>query len=172
MKPGAGKRKGSSFERDVSRALSLWITNGKLEDCLWRSAMSGGRATAARKKGSVVRQAGDITAVAPEGHVLTDHWYIECKFYKDFEIASMLIANTGKLASFWNIARHQSAHHKKFPMLIFKSNRMPVLVIVSPGTLEQFIDDTKIGVPTVIKPGAYDIWHFDALMQTTWTRAV
>src|SRR5215216_6431446 len=37
--------KGPQWEREVCRALSLWVTNGERVDVFWRSAMSGGRAT-------------------------------------------------------------------------------------------------------------------------------
>jgi len=47
MRKGGGKAKGASFERDICRRLSLWVSAGKQEDVFWRSAMSGGRSTVA-----------------------------------------------------------------------------------------------------------------------------
>ena len=90
MRPGMGKAKGSAFEREVCKKLSLWITDGKMDDCLWRSAISGGRATIAHRKGKVVRQGGDICAVSLEGHVLTNKWYIENKHVKKMEAPTWL----------------------------------------------------------------------------------
>jgi hypothetical protein len=52
MRKGGGKQKGSQFERDVCRELSLWVSHGKQEDVYWRSAMSGGRSTVAALKGA------------------------------------------------------------------------------------------------------------------------
>ncbi|MBM3120244.1 MAG: hypothetical protein FJ006_12010, partial [Chloroflexi bacterium] len=58
--------KGASFERDISRQLSLWWTHGERDDVFWRSSMSGGRATVRAKKGQkTAYQNGDITATDP-----------------------------------------------------------------------------------------------------------
>jgi hypothetical protein len=124
-----GKVKGGAFERDISKALSLWITNGKRADTLWRSAMSGGRATIAFNKGERVRQAGDITAVHPDGAPFVAQWYIECKFYKNLEIQSSIISGRGKLFTFWNKTVIEARKHNRSPMLIAKQNLVPILVL-------------------------------------------
>lgn len=126
MKKGGGKGKGSGFEREICVALSKWITDGVHIDCLWRSAMSGGRATV--KKG-LVRQSGDITAVAPEGHVLTDKFYIECKAYKDIDL-NCLVTGKGTLLNFWMIASREAVKYNKLPMLIFKRNHWPIIALL------------------------------------------
>lgn len=122
-----GKQKGAGFEREICVALSKWITNGEKIDCLWRSAMSGGRATIKRGE---VRQAGDITAVSPEGHALTDRFFIECKSYKNLSLDA-LIKEKGTLVDFWNVATREAKSHNKLPLLIFKQNRWPVIVCTS-----------------------------------------
>ena len=126
MKQGGGKQKGSSFERDVCKRLSLWLTNGKREDCLWRSAMSGGRATV---HGTKVRQAGDICAVAPEGHILCEAYFIECKHVKKLALDQAIIKNTGPLIDYWKIARREAKRHSKMPVIIAKQNGWPVLLV-------------------------------------------
>src|ERR1700726_4969976 len=81
MRSGGGKSKGSGFERQVCRQLSLWITHGRHQDTLWRRGLSGGRGAVNRKLGIGNRtQCGDISAVSPEGHKLTDLFVVECKF--------------------------------------------------------------------------------------------
>ncbi len=128
-KAGSGKRKGSKFEREVCKQLSRWVTNGKREDVFWRSAMSGGRATVAKKAGRDVRQAGDITSVSPEGHLLTDNYYLECKSYKNLDIDSFLMDGKGKLAKFWLETKRQAAKYLRHPILIAKENgRHPIVV--------------------------------------------
>lgn len=122
-----GKAKGGSFEREICVSLSKWISNGERIDLLWRSAMSGGRATVKRGQ---VRQAGDICAVAPEGHCLTDQFYIECKSYKDLSL-DCLVKSKGTLIDFWQEAVKESMLHKKLPMLIYKQNRAPIVVCLS-----------------------------------------
>jgi len=122
MKAGGGKGKGSEFERVICKSLSLWVTSGKSIDVFWRSAMSGGRATI--KKG-LVRQAGDITAVAPEGHTLTNAFYLELKHLKDISLDS-LITGKGSLVTIWDKTIVEAAKYDRIPVLIFKQNRWPV----------------------------------------------
>lgn len=133
-KAGAGKRKGSAFEREICKRLSMWVSGGKKTDLFWRSAMSGGRATVARKSGKVVRQAGDICATTPEGHVLTDAWYLECKSYKQIDFAQFVLSDTGKLAQWWKRAKSEARHYGKEPVLIVKQNGWKPLVISRVGS--------------------------------------
>lgn len=100
--------------------------------------MSGGRATVAHKRGGVVRQAGDICAVAPEGNEFIEKWYVECKFYKSIDLDSWIIKNTGKIAGWWKIARRIAKRYKRSPMLIVKQNGWPVLIISRQTALEQW----------------------------------
>ncbi len=137
MRKGGGKSKGAAYERWVCEQLSLWITNGKRRDCLWRSAMSGGRATIQNRKGKKinVRQAGDITSVSPEGHALTDNFYIECKHVKKLALDQFIVKNTGALAKFWKTAQHAARKYSRNPIIIARQNGWPDLVIFRPAPL-------------------------------------
>jgi len=128
MKRGGGKQKGSAFERVVCKQLSLWVSHQQREDCFWRTAMSGGRATL--HGATKVRQAGDITAVAPEGNELVHRYVIECKFYRDLQLVAFLLFNKGKLAGFWKVVCAEANRHGKRPMLIAQQNRLPTLVLM------------------------------------------
>jgi hypothetical protein len=118
-----GKQKGGEYERSICKQLSLWVSKGKDVDLYWRAAISGGRATVQKGK---VRQSGDITAVAPEAHVLTDKLYIECKFYKNLSI-DCFIKGKGTLIDFWKVAVKESSKYNKIPVLIFKQNNWPTM---------------------------------------------
>jgi Holliday junction resolvase len=123
------KQKGSAFERDICRKLSLWISNNEHNDLLWRSAMSGGTATVARKRGeSKSHQCGDISAIAPEGHVLTDKVIIECKHYKKLDWEALIYKNSGNISKFWSVLLDDCKHFNKRPFLILKQNGRTVLV--------------------------------------------
>jgi hypothetical protein len=131
MKRGGGKGKGSSFERKLCKALSLWITDGARDDCLWRSAISGGRATVARGKGKLIaHQAGDVAAVHAEGHVLTDNFFIEAKHYRKLGTAAFLTSRPSLLGRFWDHAVNEAKLYQRVPMLIAKENNVPTLVLV------------------------------------------
>lgn len=72
--------KGSAFEREICKKLSLWWTHGNRDDVFWRTSNSGGRATI-RAKGEqkTFGQYGDIQATDPIGQQLLDRFTIECK---------------------------------------------------------------------------------------------
>jgi hypothetical protein len=72
--------KGSSYEREICKRLSLWWTDGKREDVFWRSAASGGRAKVRGRQGKQTHgQHGDICATDPIGQPLIDLFTIEIK---------------------------------------------------------------------------------------------
>jgi hypothetical protein len=123
------KAKGASFERAICKQLSLWLTQGKREDVLWRSAMSGGRATVAHRKGKDVRQCGDICAVGPEGHEFCQRYFLELKHVKRLALDQFLVKGTGPLANFWRVAKREAAKHKRQPILIARQNGWPIIVL-------------------------------------------
>ena len=139
-----GKQKGSGYERDICKRLSLWVSAGQHEDLFWRSAMSGGRATVGLKRGVSLRQAGDICSVSPEGHALTNVFYCECKFYKSLDIAGFFLTGTGNLAGFWRVAVKEASKHKREPMIIARQNRTPDLIILKPGAVKRLVDTKKL----------------------------
>lgn len=68
MRRGGGSNKGSSFEREICKDLSLWWTDGERDDVFWRTAGSGGRATNRARTGKTTAGAeGDLTATDPIG---------------------------------------------------------------------------------------------------------
>jgi hypothetical protein len=122
--------KGAQFERLICVRLSQWISAGERKDCLWRSAISGGRATVLHRSGTVLRQSGDITAVASEGFAFTERWFVECKFRKNLMLTRFFVEGQGNLAKWWSIAQHEAAKYSKQPMLIARQNRCPTLVVL------------------------------------------
>lgn len=73
-------KKGSEFERETCRLLSLWWSNGRHDDLFWRTATSGARATARAKKGKKTRShAADICATDEVGLPLTRYVCLELK---------------------------------------------------------------------------------------------
>lgn len=126
------KQKGSAFEREICKALALWISDGERKDVFWRSATSGGRATIALTQGDTLSaQAGDISAVHELGHKLLNRFYIECKFYKDLEVGNLIFGtHTGTLYQFIDHVTADAKRYSKHPMLIVKQNQRPTLMII------------------------------------------
>jgi hypothetical protein len=72
--------KGSEFERQICKQLSLWWSNNKRDDIYWRTSNSGGRATVRAKKGGTTKgQYGDVCATDPIGQPLLDLITLELK---------------------------------------------------------------------------------------------
>ena len=66
-----GKNKGPQFERQFSKELSLWWTDGKDDSVFWRTQSSGARATIRTKQGKRTDgQYGDIAAMNEDGKKL------------------------------------------------------------------------------------------------------
>ena len=131
MIKGGGKKKGSSFEREICKKLSLWISEGEKDDVFWRSAMSGGRSTVGVKKGiKRSQQVGDISAIDVIGQKFIDIFLVECKFYKNIQLHSLLFGKPSKnsIHEFWTVLEKKAKEFYKEPMLIFKQNKLPVLI--------------------------------------------
>jgi len=72
--------KGSNFERDICKQLSLWWTNQERDDVFWRTAGSGAMAKVRSKvQQQTFGQYGDIQATDPIGQPLIDLCSIELK---------------------------------------------------------------------------------------------
>lgn len=129
------KQKGASFEREVCKQLSLWVSHGKQEDVFWRSAMSGGRSTVAAARGKrLATQAGDISPIALIGIPFARIFLIECKHYANLDYQS-LITGKGHLIDFWLTVRKEANRCGKMPLLIAKQNRvLPVVCLDRDGT--------------------------------------
>ena len=77
----AKSKKGSKFERDMCKLLSLWFSHGKRDDIFWRTAGSGARATVRMKnQGKMTADsAGDICAIHESAKPLTRKCIFELK---------------------------------------------------------------------------------------------
>ena len=120
--------KGSAFERDVAKQLSLAVTNGSDAFIFARRSGSGG---AGRDKSGASGITGDIFADKPEGNPLTDQVSIECKFYKDLTrgLWNYISGKPSKVDEFIAQAKEDGDVGKKSWMLIMKCNNMSVIVI-------------------------------------------
>jgi hypothetical protein len=174
MRAGGGKAKGASFEREICRRLSLWVSHGKREDLFWRSAMSGGRATVAGRRGvTLAAQAGDISSVDKEGHVLTETLYFETKHVKDIGVEAFVIKNTGPLAKYWRTAVREAKQYGKEPVLIIRQNRLPTLWISQPNTIRGLFASRpkRRELAVVYFPnGRCSIWLLDTVLGTQFNR--
>lgn len=138
MRSGQGKSKGSAFEREICKKLSLWISEGRRTSVFWRSPMSGGRVTVQLstitsqdelKDKLMKNQIGDISSMDRPGDKFIDRYVVECKFYKNLKLDALIYGQPkdGVLA-FWGKLVSQSNITNKLPILIMKQNHKPILI--------------------------------------------
>jgi hypothetical protein len=127
------RQKGSEWERECCKRLSLWLTNGVRDDLFWRSAMSGGRATIQHRKGIANKtQVGDITAIDPLGEeMLLRHVVVECKFRKNVDMLASFLCKRGSLYGWWHKEVEKAYRVNRDPMVIVLQNRLPALLITT-----------------------------------------
>jgi hypothetical protein len=115
-------QKGSSFERQFCRALSLWVSKGVDENIYWRTSGSGGWAT--RKRAKI--QLGDITCY-PE-KVELGGWLLELAV---FELKCRDIA-IGELFTKPFMFMEELIHKLKCSE---EATRIPLVVMKSEGAM-------------------------------------
>lgn len=155
MRQGGGKQKGASFEREICVLLSSWVSSGTQEDVFWRSAMSGGRATVAFKRGKrLASQVGDISCISPVGERFISRFAPECKFYANLDYAGLLTGK-GKLLTFWAEINKQAQTYEKYPIMFARQNRLPTMVCLThSGMAVLGLGDSK----TIIISRPYDLY--------------
>lgn len=130
-----GAAKGSSFERTISKELSLWWSEGMHDDWFWRTGGSGGRATNRARTGKTTANgAGDICAQTVEAQKLLDWFCVELKRgYQTASISDLLDSkNGGTMRSFIDqAARSAKVAKAPFWILLHKRNRRDTVVLTN-----------------------------------------
>lgn len=139
--PGYGGKKGAAYERTIAVMFSLWISEGTREDLLWRTAMSGGRATVKRQRGRKAEaQAGDLGSIDPLGDWFTSTFLLELKRYHSFEwhrdVAEPTSATSQKatkrpLEIFLHTVEEAKLAGRLAPLVILRGDRCPDLVMTT-----------------------------------------
>ena len=142
-------KKGPQFEREMAKYISLWASEGKHDDWLWRTSGSGARAKTRAKQGKTTANAcGDLKAESYEALFLFKNCTWELKNgYKNWCILDVIDVKeskkTGKrkLQTFEEFAlqAREDANNAgvKYPILLTKKDKR-CAVIWLPGEL---IDD-------------------------------
>ncbi len=133
--------KGSNFEREICKQLSLWWTNNKRDDVFWRTSGSGARATVRSKSNKkTFGQCGDVQATDPIGQPLIDLCTIEIKrgyskstFADLIEESTTANAKPCMYAQFIKQARedHNRAGSFSWMLIIKRDRRKPIIIIPS-----------------------------------------
>lgn len=129
-----GHGKGSAFERQIAKMLSLWWSGGSRDDIFWRSQTSGARATQRKKSGkTTANQNGDLTAMDMIGQPLIDLVSIELKRgYPAFTIEGLVNRPRLKksvLKQFVEQCKREVEDTNRFWWLIVKQNQRQEVLI-------------------------------------------
>jgi len=154
-KGGKGKRKGSGFERESCKDLSLYITKGERKDIFGRSDSSGARFTQA-SKGESESQAGDFTYTHELGIPFMSVFCVECKsgygkkkklkdedgevmgeLQKQWDLLDCIDSKQAvpKFISMWSQCEKDSILTSREPLLIFRRNLRSKCIVFSELTM-------------------------------------
>lgn len=157
-----GKAKGNSFERLVSKQLSLFLTQGKDEMAIWRSASSGAMATQnfKRNKTSIGNkiQVGDLVQITPKGIYSELDNFFETYFIEVKSLSSLdLSPNYSKQFQtiFSQLLREKEQSGKKI-FFVLKRNGRKVLIIT-----DTMITDCNCISKFIYEGIIFDIYYFD-----------
>lgn len=129
MKPGAGKGKGSGFELDTCKRLSLWLSHGERTDLLSRSIGSGAAFTKALDRMKLCGPPGDVMAIHPLAHKFCSSYLVECKFWKNLYLNDFL-RQKDELFDAMIKAESQATAADMHWMVLAKQNHRPVIMLL------------------------------------------
>ena len=137
MRSGGSKEKGSAWEREVGKRLSLWLTYDERPDIFSRNVLSGGAFTIATDKGKLSsRMPGDLMAAHPLAFAFLSHYLVECKHLKNIGMESLIFDTSAKSAmmTIIKLCESQAAHSKLAYLVIAKQNMREPLILCSGNT--------------------------------------
>jgi len=119
--------KGSTFERDVSKSLTKWLTGKNKPYQYWRMPASGGLATISEENADL---SGDIRSLTQDAAFLTDIFSLELKRGYPKTSFWQLFANIKhfNIEEFWDQCCNDAEKADKKPMLIYRKTGRKVIV--------------------------------------------
>jgi len=143
-----GKQIGSTFERDIAKYLTVWVTGQEKPYVFWRSPGSGGLATLNVLNKEI---SGDIIAIKSQGEFFTNVFSIECKKgYGSADFWKFLSDVNNDIEKFWTQCCTAAIKTNKLPMLIFKrSNTKNVIIGLSYNDVIEYLPKL-LGIPNII----------------------
>ena len=156
-----GKGKGSTWERDIAKTLTKWLTGKEKPYVWWRMPGSGAIATISEENKEL---SGDIMSLRPEGAFLTDRYSIEAKngypsssFHKHLKGVK-----NDEVRLFWKQTVDDANRAEKLPLLIYKKKHYNALIGIS--DFEGVLKHKLRNIPSIIMTwGDYDdlpVVHF------------
>lgn len=120
--------KGAAFEREQAKLISLWLSNGEDKDMLWRTGLSGGRASQGQVKGAHIGDLGIIKGTI-EVVQFVQLFCVECKRYQSLDLLKGWLNLKSDLRSFWSQVSREATANNLRPLLIVKPDRCDTLIM-------------------------------------------
>jgi len=140
-----GKSKGSQFERDISRSLTVWLTGQAKPYAFWRSPASGGLATISELNQDL---GGDIIGLTEEAKEICSIISIELKtgypktsFWQHFKNIKNF-----NIKVFWRQCVEDAERASKLPMLIYRKKGNKPIVGVDRMTASNLVVNGSFGL--------------------------
>lgn len=152
-----GQGKGRGFEREISGKISLWLTNGKSNECVWHTAGSGGMATQrSKKKKTRDTMFGDLCC--SDDNPIVQNFFklinLELKSgyasktklksgnntVTNWSFNDMIDSKQGynQFSKFWDQCETDSLKSNREPMLIFRRNSRNACIAMQSDLFEAF----------------------------------
>ena len=166
MKPGAGKKKGSHFERVFARQLSEWWTDGADKNIFWRTSGSGSRH-------GIAEQSGDICSIKQEGYSLTNAIYFELKCWNANDLLLDMIRadKKSKLREAWFKCINEAYDNHKYPFMVVKvSNKTTIClfraneIVQNKGDINEYAMHTPSSGSFIMELSRF--WNVPSLFTT------
>lgn len=160
------KNKGNSFERQIAKQLSLFLSKGERDDLVWRNTSSGARFTNRFKKGmQTENQSGDISYTHELSIPFFTKFNVECKAYQDIKLWS-IIEQTSKSDDLFNFLKQtirDAEASNKSPILIAKQNNKKVLIFIE----KKYADYLKINYLLLVQIETYQfsVFQFEKFLE-------
>lgn len=172
MRRGAGKAKGSAFERQVAKELSLWLTGGKDGKQLIRSVLSGGWSAGRQTTQEGWRQVGDLAPNGPTGEEFRKRYAVECKHRRDIDLYGIW-TRSDAIVEWWDKLKKECGEVRTpqpvpTPILIFRANSRPIMVGTTP-TLASYL---RINNAAWFRGIEIAIFPFDMLLRCSPARVL
>ena len=159
------KNKGSAFEREAGKQLSLWLTAGERPDTFSRNVLSGGSFTNAELRGEKSsRMPGDLMAAHPLAFAFLSQFSVECKHYEDIGLDAYLWDTRARtmLGEFIYHTKRQALPVNLDYMLVAKQDYRDALVFVSSANGKRFLAAKRESKRTGIIP-MYHLLHKESV---------
>jgi hypothetical protein len=127
--------KGSDYEREIAKRISIWFSEGERDDVFWRTSQSGGRATERYKRGSSTQNSdGDLSFIDESGACFIRYYLVEIKrgYNAQLDILNWIDGKSNPILFDWftKSKREKRRANRKQVLIIFRRDKKRSVVAI------------------------------------------